>query len=120
MWSFRKITSIEEPVFNNTLEKFYNLGIEGLVRENIQNSLDGKLPDSELPVKVIINTGTITDSDIPGIEEVKNHIISLKGQNAYTVETINHMKKEMQKREVPYISFEDCNTKGLVGAEHGE
>ena len=96
MWSFRKITSIEEPVFNNTLEKFYNLGIEGLVRENIQNSLDGKLPDSELPVKVIINTGTITDSDIPGIEEVKNHIISLKGQNAYTVETINHMKKEMQ------------------------
>ena len=120
MWLFRKITSIEEPVFNNTLEKFYNLGIEGLVRENIQNSLDGKLPDSELPVKVIINTGTITDSDIPGIEEVKNHIISLKGQNAYTVETINHMKKEMQKREVPYISFEDCNTKGLVGAEHGE
>ena len=51
---------------------------------------------------------------------MKNHIISLKGQNAYTVETINHMKKEMQKREVPYISFEDCNTKGLVGAEHGE
>ena len=30
------------------------------------------------------------------------------------------MKKEMSKHEVPYISFEDCNTKGLVGAEHGE
>ena len=40
MWSFRKIVAIEEPVFNNTLERFYNLGIDGLVRENIQNSLD--------------------------------------------------------------------------------
>lgn len=54
MWSFRKITSIEEPIFNNTLEKFYKLGIEGLVRENIQNSLDGKLSDSKMPVEVII------------------------------------------------------------------
>ena len=57
MWSFRKITSIEEPIFNNTLEKFYKLGIEGLVRENIQNSLDGKLSDSKMPVEVIIKTG---------------------------------------------------------------
>lgn len=34
MWQFREIKAIEEPVFNNTLEKFYNLGIDGLVREN--------------------------------------------------------------------------------------
>ena len=32
MWDFRKIQAIEEPVLNNTLEKFYNLGIDGLVR----------------------------------------------------------------------------------------
>lgn len=120
MWSFRKITSIEEPIFNNTLEKFYKLGIEGLVRENIQNSLDGKLSDSKMPVEVIIKTGVVKDSDIPGIEEVREHIASLKGENAYTIETIDLMKKEMSKHEVPYISFEDCNTKGLVGAEHGE
>ena len=25
MWQFREIKAIEEPVFNNTLEKFYNL-----------------------------------------------------------------------------------------------
>ena len=71
MWSFRKITSIEEPIFNNTLEKFYKLGIEGLVRENIQNSLDGKLSDSKMPVEVIIKTGVVKDLDIPGIEEVR-------------------------------------------------
>ena len=76
MWSFRKITSIEEPIFNNTLEKFYKLGIEGLVRENIQNSLDGKLSDSKMPVEVIIKTGVVKDSDIPGIEERLKQLIS--------------------------------------------
>lgn len=120
MWSFRKIVAIEEPVFNNTLERFYNLGIDGLVRENIQNSLDGKLPGSNQPVVVKIAIGTMQESDIPGISEIKNHIDSLKGENAYTCETIAHMKKQMQKTVVPYISFEDSNTKGLTGAEHGE
>lgn len=120
MWSFREIVAIEEPVFNNTLERFYNLGIDGLVRENIQNSLDGKLPGSELPVEVRIETGTMAAEDIPGISEVKNHIEALAGENSYTRETIAHMKKEMQKSLVPYISFEDRNTRGLIGAEHGE
>lgn len=69
MWEFRKITAIEEPVFNNVLERFYNLGLDGLVRENIQNSLDGKLPGSNLPVEVKIKTGDIPASEIPGIDE---------------------------------------------------
>lgn len=119
-WSFRKIVAIEEPVFNNTLERFYNLGVEGLVRENIQNSLDGKLPNSEEPVHVDIKTGVMDVTDIPGIEEVKEHIKSLKGENEYTKETIAHMKDNMDKTQIPYISFEDSNTKGLTGAEHGE
>lgn len=120
MWEFRKITAIEEPVFNNVLERFYNLGLDGLVRENIQNSLDGKLPESNLPVEVKIKTGDIPASEIPGIDEIKRHIQSLKGENSYTKETIAHMKKEMEKETVPFISFEDSNTKGLIGAEHGE
>lgn len=120
MWEFRKITAIEEPVFNNVLERFYNLGLDGLVRENIQNSLDGKLQESNLPVEVRIKTGNIPVSEIPGIEEIKKHIESLRGENSYTKETIAHMKKEMKKEIVPFISFEDSNTKGLSGAEHGE
>ena len=120
VWSFRRIVAIEEALFNNTLERFYDLGISGLVRENIQNSLDGKLQGSLKPVKVIIRTGNMNESDIPGIDEIKNHIRSLKGENSYTRETIQHMKDCMETKNVPYISFEDCNTKGLTGAEHGE
>ena len=79
MWEFRKITAIEEPVFNNVLERFYNLGLDGVVLENIQNSLDAKLPESNLPVEVKIKTGDISASEIPGIDEIKRHIRSLIG-----------------------------------------
>lgn len=120
MWLFRKIVAIEEALFNNTLERFYDLGISGLVRENIQNSLDGKLQESDKPVKVLIKTGNMDATTIPGINEIKEHIKSLKGENSYTRETIQHMKECMEMENVPYISFEDCNTKGLTGAEHGE
>ena len=120
MWSFRTIHAIEEPVFNNTLERFYNLGVDGLVRENIQNSLDGKLPDCGLPVEVYIQTGEMKAADIPGMAEVKSHIAALQGGNNYTCETIEHMKRALLEDKVSYISFEDRNTKGLTGAEHGE
>lgn len=119
-WSFRKIVALEEALFNNTLEKFYNHGISGLVRENIQNSLDGKLSTCKEPVKVIIKTGNMKSKDIPGIEEIKEHILSLQGQNSYTRSTIKHMQASLNIIDVPYISFEDCNTKGLKGASHGE
>ena len=46
LWKFSSIPGIEESTFNKVLEKFYDLGISGLVRENGQNSLDGKLPGS--------------------------------------------------------------------------
>ena len=119
-WYFRELVTIEEMNFNNTLERFYNLGVEGLVRENIQNSLDSKLPEINQPVYVKIKTGVVSDSEIPGIEEVRTHIMHLKAENEYTKETIQHMKDSMRKTKVPYISFEDCNTKGLSGAEHGD
>lgn len=47
LWKFSLIPGIEESTFNKVLEKFYDHGISGLVRENIQNSLDGKLPGSD-------------------------------------------------------------------------
>ncbi|GGE54714.1 hypothetical protein GCM10007140_01280 [Priestia taiwanensis] len=39
MCQFFSITNIEESNFNKILERFYNLGIAGLARENTQNSL---------------------------------------------------------------------------------
>lgn len=119
-WKFSSIPCIEEAAFNKVLERFYDFGISGLVRENIQNSLDGRLPQSEEPVVVTIKTGTIHKDFIPGIEEIKERINCLEGRNSYTKETIAHMKNKMNDESVAYISFEDSNTKGLRGARNGQ
>lgn len=120
LWKFSAIPCIEESTFNKVLERFYNFGISGLVRENIQNSLDGKLQESDDPVIVTIKTGTIQQEHIPGIEEIKSRINSLQGRNSYTKETIEHMTNKMNDEIVNYISFEDSNTKGLKGAKNGQ
>lgn len=119
-WKFSPIMNIEESNFNRALEKFYNLGIRGLVRENLQNALDAKLIDNSNPVVVTIETGKIDKEHIPGINEIKKRISCLEGHNTYTKETIDHMKKEMNREEIEYISFEDYNTKGLEGAINGQ
>ncbi|WOV86960.1 hypothetical protein QWT69_13940 [Sporosarcina oncorhynchi] len=119
-WQFSPIPNIEESNFNKILERFYNLKVAGLIRENIQNSLDGRLLDSEDPVKFSITTGTIQKKDVPGINEVIKRIHSLKGRNSYTKEAIEHMVKTSEEEEVHYISFEDSNTRGLSGAKNGQ
>lgn len=119
-WKFSHIPAIEESTFNNSLEKFYDLGIDGLVRENLQNSSDAKLITSDKPVKIKIEIGKINEEKIPGICEIKERIKNLIGHNEYTKETIEHMKSKMNEREVSYISFEDINTKGLKGAKNGQ
>lgn len=120
LWKFSTLNSIEEVSFNGALERFYKLGVAGLVRENIQNSLDGKLQELDGPVIVEIKTGIINKNDIPGFEEIKDRVSSLKGYNEYTRETIEHMKNSIGKDKIYYISFEDSNTKGLTGAQNGQ
>ena len=75
-WQFSAIPCIEESTFNKILERFYNFGVSGLVRENIQNSLDGKIPGTTEPVIVTIKTGSINKNDIPGLDEIKERITS--------------------------------------------
>ena len=120
LWKFSSIPGIEESTFNKVLEKFYDLGISGLVRENVQNSLDGKLPGSNEAVIVTIKTGKINKEFIPGLEDIKERIACLQGRNSYTKETVEHMQNKMNAEEVDYISFEDSNTKGLTGAKNGQ
>lgn len=120
LWKFSVIPGIEESTFNKVLERFYDLGISGLVRENIQNSLDGKIPGETKPVIVTIKTGKVNKSDIPGLDNIKERIECLVGHNSYTKETIEHMQNKMNQEEVDYISFEDYNTKGLRGAKNGQ
>lgn len=119
-WQFSPIPNIEESNFNKTLERFLGMGINGLVRENLQNSLDGRLFESNEPVIVKIKTGTIPTRDIPGIKEVQGRVKVLEGRNEYTREAIEHMHSKLNQNEVSYISFEDSNTRGLTGASKGQ
>lgn len=120
LWQFSRITNIEDSTFNKVLEKFYDYGISGLIRENLQNSLDGRLPGCDKPVIVTIKTGSIMNEFIPGLGEIKQRILCLHGHNNYAKETIAYMQDKMNQDEVSYISFEDSNTKGLTGAMNGQ
>lgn len=119
-WQFSKIPNIEESNFNKILERFYSLGVAGLTRENIQNSLDGRLTELDEPVVVKIQLGKVHRQAIPGMGSIVQRINSLEGRNGYTKETISHMKASMMSEEVRYISFEDSNTRGLTGAKYGQ
>lgn len=121
LWQFSKINNIEESAFNKILERFSRFGIMGLVRENIQNSLDGRIKECIKPVKITIETGEMDKANIPAIEEVAQRIHALKGRNEYSKETIAHMQSTIIKEEkVSYLTFEDENTRGLTGAEFGQ
>lgn len=112
-WKISDTDNIEEYAFNNSLEDFHRKGLGGLVRENIQNSLDARL-DAEKPIKVIIQTGEMESDNIPAINEIKERINCLSGCNSYTREIIEHMKESIKKESCKYMSFEDENTKGLT------
>ncbi len=113
MWKFGLISQIEEQKFDTLLEKFVSYGVNGLVRENIQNSLDAKLEIIQGPVIVKIKIGMMNKIDIPGLENIVERINCLTGGNDYTRGTIKHMKQFIEIQDIPYVSFEDENTKGL-------
>lgn len=119
-FQFSKISNIEVATFDQSLKKFYEQGIEGTIKEGIQNALDARLPDSQEPVKLKITLGKISKQDLPGIEEVFIHINSLEGASFYTSETIDYMKKQESLSMIPVLTIEDMNTKGLSGAENGQ
>lgn len=118
LWNFDTISAIQEVDFHKTLSDFYKRGIDGVVRENIQNSMDAKLLDKERVI-VSIKCGEMYAKDVPGIDEIKERIHSLEEGNMYAKETIEHMKECIEKDFIKYISFEDSNTKGLSGAKYG-
>ena len=79
-FQFAKIEYIENTTFDGSLDSFYEKGIEGTIRENIQNSIDAKL-ETENKVKVRIVLGKVERSELPGINEVFQHIDSMEGKN---------------------------------------
>lgn len=120
VYKFSKINHTEDLNFDNSLNDFFALGVEGTIRENIQNSLDAKVEGSEDPVKVDIQLLEINKTDIPNIEELYRHINSLNGRNEYTTETIKEIRKYEKEKKVNVLTIEDSNTTGLTGARNGK
>lgn len=118
-FQFAKIEYIENTTFDGSLDSFYEKGIEGTIRENIQNSIDAKL-ETENKVKVRIVLGKVERSELPGINEVFQHIDSMEGKNEYTIEKINYMQGRKEENSINVLTIEDLNTKGLSGAKNGQ
>lgn len=124
-FQFSHIDHVEILTFDPSMEHFRKLMIENslnsaaTIREIIQNALDAKDPEKEGPVKVDFTVSEIeTDQlKIPGIAEVFQHIKNLKPGNAYTEETVDHMKKQEMLKKVRVLTAEDSNTRGLTGAD---
>lgn len=119
MWYFMRTDYETDFLFDRSLKDFFKRGVEGLVRENIQNSLDAKDLNSDKPVFVEINTGNLDIDSIPHFNEVEEHIMSLSPHNQADRATSDNMKNIINKynkeKKVPFMSFEDSNTTGLTG-----
>lgn len=118
-WKFQKTNLISNNLFDPLLKRFLGYKASGLVRENIQNSLDAQL-DKNKPVIVSIKTDVMPSSQVPGYDEIRKHINSLVGHSTYTKETIKFMREACLQENCNYISFEDENTKGLSGSRLGQ
>lgn len=120
LFKFSKSDHIENHVFDPTLEKF-RLAIESgeasgaTIREILQNSMDANDDNKNEPVHVAFKIGEIERKNLPGIDQVFEHIDSLIPQNEYTEETVKHMKALRDKNTVTVLTAEDSNTKGLEG-----
>ncbi len=111
-WHFPRKERCSNYAPDELLQTFNKYKLSGLVRENIQNSLDARHPDCSC-VKVRINTGSIATDELPHIHELMSHIAVLQGKNEQIKKKIAVMQQSMAQPESRYISFEDSNTTGL-------
>ncbi|WP_080871980.1 hypothetical protein [Oceanobacillus timonensis] len=118
-FQFSEIPNIEVATFDNSLGDFYASGIEGTIKEDIQNALDARL-EKDLTVKLKISLENVNKGDLPGINEVFERINTLQGSNSYTADIIDYMKAKTDVTSVPVLTIEDNNTKGLTGAMNGQ
>lgn len=119
-FQFSEIENIENVTFDNSLERFYNAGIVSTIKEDLQNSIDAKLNDADGPVKINLVIDEIDKDLLPGINELENHINSLRGFNTYIKKKVDYMKERISQKTVKVLTIEDSNTKGLSGAENGQ
>ncbi len=120
---FSKIDHIEDLTFDQSLEKFREqkkedgLDSEGTIREILQNAMDARNNQLTSPVKVKFKLSQINRNDIPGIDEIFEHIDHLEAGNSYNKDTVLHMKELKEKETISVLTASDSNTKGLTGAD---
>ncbi len=114
-WFFSEIDSCTDFKFNQSMTNFNNYGVGGLIRENLQNSLDARLYE-EKPTIIKINLLEYEVEELLGIMDIKKRILSLEGKSVYTKEIIANMKLKLNNKTCKLLIFEDLNTKGLSGA----
>lgn len=101
------------------METFRRDPISSLAREICQNSIDAK-KEGEKHVKVVFQTFKIKRNNIPGIDRVKEEIISCMNyqkskDNIKNVETLEHMLNEINKEDIECLRISDYHTTGLTG-----
>ena len=117
-WYFpKKEHPSRELKFDGHLGNFHGYGIDGLIRENIQNSLDHPVY-AGATVQVKIDYGRMALEDFPDFLDVKNHIESLVPANQHERDRVKKMQEVVKrvKNDIPYLLYEDKNTLGLSGA----
>ena len=114
MWQFRVMARgeinqdpVQDDYFNTAALDSYS---DALVREAIQNSLDAKQKDSDLPVRVRITFPE--DADLPGSADAAPFLENIK-QHIDASDVISN-PPDFDDR-VPFLVFEDFGTRGLVG-----
>ncbi len=114
MWLFRKMSRAEinqdptqEDYFNTDhLDNFS----DALVREAIQNSLDARLRNSEVPVRVRITFPS--QDDLPTASDANRHLENLY-HHIHASEAISEPPESEER--VTFLVFEDFGTRGLQG-----
>lgn len=117
---FYQTSGIDNFVFDRSLREFFELSIDGTIKEDIQNSLDAQL-NPEIPVGIEIRLLEVPRNEIPGIDGIFGRLSSIeKKQSTLNEETRNSIKHMMKYKDVPIVkvlTFEDKNTKGLSGVD---
>lgn len=116
-WYFpQKDHPSRELKFDGHLGNFHGYGIDGLIRENIQNSLDHPVHGGAT-VQVKIDFGRMPLEQFPDFKDVKDHINALVAANNYERDRVSRMQEAVKtaKTDIAYFLYEDINTLGLKG-----
>jgi len=90
-----------------------------VVRETVQNTLDNPGKNAEGPIRMEFELATMQTAEIPGIEQLRNHLDSVAAQtkkqqgHERIVRAAVHAKLDV----IPVLRISDYNTTGLTGRE---